>query len=365
MKRIIALGLLLFSVSANAINYTVTVLPSLSPTGPTRANGINDNGMIVGESYNTTSGQLEAVYWDGGAITTLGVRGTARAVNNSGMMVGETGGLNAFDQGRAYSYDTSGLVYTDLGTLGGDYAAAFDINDAGVITGYALTSTNDLLRAHAFRYTAGTMTDLQAFNGLLSGYSRGHGINDSGVIAGRSSIDTFQNSEKHMTQWSATDVLQMSTGPYDYSTAQDVNNAGVIVGNGKDALGNQVGMIWDGVTTIQLGTLGGSTSYLNALNELGDMVGYSTDAGNVRRAIITTDNGGTITDLNSLVTDLNGFSVLSSAHDVNESGQIIGYGTLENGEVAAFLLTPVPVPAAVWLFGSALGLLGWVRRRSS
>jgi len=27
--------------------------------------------------------------------------------------------------------------------------------------------------------------------------------------------------------------------------------------------------------------------------------------------------------------------------------------------------TPIPVPAAVWLFGSALGLLGWMRRKAS
>ena len=30
-----------------------------------------------------------------------------------------------------------------------------------------------------------------------------------------------------------------------------------------------------------------------------------------------------------------------------------------------YTFTAVPVPAAVWLFGSALGLLGWVRRRSA
>ena len=30
-----------------------------------------------------------------------------------------------------------------------------------------------------------------------------------------------------------------------------------------------------------------------------------------------------------------------------------------------FYLTTIPVPAAVWLFGSALGLLGWARRRAS
>jgi len=56
--------------------------------------------------------------------------------------------------------------------------------------------------------------------------------------------------------------------------------------------------------------------------------------------------------------------------DYNESftaftGNIIGE-TLNNSLMYATLnSTPIPVPAAVWLFGSALGLLGWARRRAS
>ena len=36
-----------------------------------------------------------------------------------------------------------------------------------------------------------------------------------------------------------------------------------------------------------------------------------------------------------------------------------------NGSGAIDNVTYVPVPAAVWLFGSALGLLGWIRRRTA
>ncbi|MGI9343044.1 MAG: VPLPA-CTERM sorting domain-containing protein [Gammaproteobacteria bacterium] len=39
--------------------------------------------------------------------------------------------------------------------------------------------------------------------------------------------------------------------------------------------------------------------------------------------------------------------------------------TIDGTQGVELTLTQVPVPAAAWLFGSALGLLGWARRRTS
>ena len=52
-------------------------------------------------------------------------------------------------------------------------------------------------------------------------------------------------------------------------------------------------------------------------------------------------------------------------YTVSQSGGLLILSTSTPvGTSGANYLTFVPVPAAVWLFGSALGLLGWVRRRA-
>jgi len=44
---------------------------------------------------------------------------------------------------------------------------------------------------------------------------------------------------------------------------------------------------------------------------------------------------------------------------------VSGTISARNYDIGDVELTPVPVPAAVWLFGSAIGLLGWIRRRAA
>jgi probable HAF family extracellular repeat protein len=72
-------------------------------------------------------------------------------------------------------------------------------------------------------------------------------------------------------------------------------------------------------TFTDLGTLGGISSWANAINNSGQIVGYSWTADRTVHA--TMWNGAVATDLGALGGD---FSV---ANDVNDAGQVVGYAT--------------------------------------
>ena len=119
--------------------------------------------------------------------------------------------------------------------------------------------------------------------------------------------------------------------------AFSINDSGIVVGNALTSssrhpvLWNRAGQIRD------LGTLAGGFGTAFGLNDLNQVVGYSTTSSNDPHAFIWSARNG-IQDLNDLIPVNSGW-VLVWASAINKAGQITGWGTI-NGENHAYLLTP-------------------------
>jgi hypothetical protein len=80
--------------------------------------------------------------------------------------------------------------------------------------------------------------------------------------------------------------------------------------------------------------------------------------------LVFSDINATITGF-SLTTDLSGLTASNISFTANEISVDYSDLTRSGGQFANLELTLVPIPAAVWLFGSALAGLGFIRRRKT
>lgn len=145
---------------------------------------INDSGQIVGRADAGVPGRsaYHAFRYSGGVMKDLGTLGadpsSANGINNNGNIVGQSY-LASNSVYHAFLYN--GGVMKDLGTLGGADSAASRINNKGQVVGYSYTPDYS---THAFLYSDGVMWDLNSLVSSNSGWilDSPFGINDRGEI---------------------------------------------------------------------------------------------------------------------------------------------------------------------------------------
>lgn len=208
----------------------------------------------------------------------------------------------------------------ELGTLGGDYAFAQAINDAGAVVGYSEVTAGSNL-THAFIWRAGTMQDLGTLGGT---WSRAFGINNAGVVVGASQV--AGDTHYRPVMWDRDGMVHdLGTLGGAYGGAFAINERGDIVGWSQTTGGEQHATLWhEGVAT-DLGTLGGAHSTARGINNRGQVVGHSrTDmSGFAEHAFLW--NGRIMLDLGTL-----GGSE-SRAFEISENGYVTGWATVPDG----------------------------------
>ncbi len=215
------------------------------------------------------------------------------------------------------STDISAQNYNllDLGTIGGDMSTGADVNELGLAVGSATTYGGAL---HAFVWVLGFSVDMGA--PFPYTVSEATGINYQGTVI---AYAEGQNQSQYAYLNDDDNWTYLGTLPeLDYSVPTGINNYDQICGYsfmlGPD--GGSMAWLWQSDVMTPLGTLGGSRSKANAINQAGEIVGYSEiDLPDSSINHACEWFGDSVIDLGVLEGESQ-----SSANDISDNGQIAG-----------------------------------------
>jgi len=393
---------LALSVPSNAQSQTRYTLTDLGPADSpfSQAAWLNNSGLVTGVSV-AADGTQHAVAWYWGMMTDIskpglgGPNSAGGGVNQFGQIIGaaETAtkdpnnenfcGFGTGHQCLTFLWDFGKM--TALPTLGGTNSTWGGINNLGEVAGIAETA--QATNCHMGVAANGTGPQVLNFEAVVWGPGAGQirqlaplpgdtvgmalNINDAGQTVGASGscsntvLPGFV-AAPHAVLWERDgtaynlpslggmepDTTVLGAGTFGCS----INNRGVVAGQATLS-DNKTWhpVLWqDGIVT-DLGVLHGDlVGIATAINNRGEVVGASVSApgpssGNPRAFVW---RNGVMTDLNSLVPTDSPLYLLT-AFAVNDSGEIVGFGAAENGDLHGFLATPCAAGSTACSAGSA------------
>lgn len=210
-----------------------------------------------------------------------------------------------------------------------------DINNSGQVVGTGTSFS---------RFTGGYLSQPNGSTGAENIFiGNANGINDSGQVTGRALVVDPAISEPiyHAVLRNSREAGRIDLGTLGgtNSSGNSINNLGQVVGSSETADGQTRAFRTTANSAINsatddLGTLGGSFSAANDINDNGQVIGSSTNTNGATRAFLTGANSAINSSTDDLGTLGGSFSI---AYSINELGQVVGDSELADGSDRAFL----------------------------